>query len=83
MMMRRLHEDNKKKYIRSMKRKRREEAMKQKELSRYNEKKSNSNKDLQSDLADTDSTTDGDGEEDFMCLKKDEVILVPIHKKMD
>ena len=84
MMMRGLDEKNKKKYIRSMKRKRRE-AMKQKEQSRNNDQKSsNSNKDLQSDLTDADSTTDGESEEDFMCLKKvkkDEVIMMPIHRK--
>ena len=69
MMMRGLDEKSKKKYI-SMKRKKRE-VMKQKEQPKNNDKmNSNSNKDLQSDLTDADSTTDGDSEEDFMCLKK-------------
>ena len=66
MMMKRLDEDNKKKYI-NMKRKRREEAMKQIEKSKRNsKKKSNKNKDLLSDLTYADFTTTGE----FYLLKK-------------
>ena len=72
MMMRGLDEENKKKYIRSIEeKKRRSNEIKKSNLDIIIIiKKSNIDEDLQSDLTDADSTTDGDNEEDFMCLKK-------------
>ena len=70
MMMRGLDEENKKKYIRSIEEKKRSNEIKKSNLDIMIIKKSNIDEDLQSDLTDADSTTDGDNEEDFMCLKK-------------
>ena len=75
--------DPREKYIRSVKRKKREEAIKQKEQSKENDKKDQVETNI-CDLISQISATDGDSEEYFMCLKKvgkDKVIMVPIYRK--
>ena len=78
MMMGGLDEKNKQKNIRSMKRKTREDTMRVKEQSKEN--KGNG----ENMISDEDSTTSEESEEEFTCakkVKKDDVIMVPIHKK--
>ena len=78
MMMGGLDEKNKQKNIRSMKRKTREDTMRVKEQSKEN--KGNG----ENMISDENSTTSEESEEEFTCakkVKKDDVIMVPIHKK--
>ena len=78
MMMGGLDEKNKQKNIKSMKRKTREDTMRVKEQSKEN--KGNG----ENMISDEDSTTSEESEEEFTCakkVKKDDVIMVPIHKK--